>query len=465
MPSPALSHSLRSVRIDVVLIALFSIASVLPLLRKTDLVTPDSRSYIVPAENLLAGRGFSGNGYATTFTESIPGFPNVPGPETLRTPAYPLLIALFIAAGAGLRGLVLFQDLLGIGIAISLYLFLRSTTKSRTIALIAALFYALLPPAAQLSNAIQPETLFTAAILGVVIAAERAMRRDSVPSMIISGLLLGFAVLVKPIAMYFFLPLIAVVAISTRRRVALSIALLVSSQILPLAWTFRNARATGVVTLSTAATENLLFEWAASVHATRNASHFFRLTAAQQQLGFRSTLHRGRLPLFYQAMAIARADGADAARLSPAQKSIYEKRLALHIIQEHPIEFAEILISGALELLLFEPPSIAFSLPYVPRSAETPLVLVTALAVLIVIAGIGAIHRRDRPLALLIAVTIGYFTVTGAIPEAVIRYALVYAPMYGAALAAGIVYFASRYARGSDAASSRASRAANSGPS
>jgi Dolichyl-phosphate-mannose-protein mannosyltransferase len=452
-------------RIDVLLIALLSAASFLPLLPKTDFITPDSPSYIVPADNLLAGRGFRGNGYATTFTQSIPGFPNVPGPETLRTPAYPLVIAMFMATGAGLRGLVLFQHLLDLGIAISLYWFLRSTIKSRAIALVAALLYAALPPAAQLANTIQPETLFTAAVLAVFITVDRAMRRNSAGLMTICGLLLGFAALVRPIAMYFFVPLVVVIAISTRRRMVLSIALLISSQLLPVAWTFRNARATGVATLSTIATENLLFEWAASVHATRNSTHLFRLTAAQQQSGFRSTLHRARLPLFYQAMAMARADGVDAVRANQARKSIYEKRLALHILREHPIEFAEILISGALELLLFEPPSIAFSLPHVPRSAETPFVFVTALVVLIVIAGIGAIHRRDRPLALLIAVTIGYFTVAGAIPEVVIRYALVYAPMYGAALAAGIVTFASRYARGSDAASSRASRAASSGPS
>ncbi len=463
-PSSLQSSWLRSGVIDILLIVLLSVASTVSLPRKGDLITPDSGSYTTPARNLLAGRGFSGDGNATTFAESIPGFPVIPGPETLRTPAYPLLIAAFLATGAGLHGLVLFQHLLNIVVAAALYFFLRST-QSRLIALIAAVFYALFPPAVQLASAIQPETLFTATVLGVIIAASHAMRHESVPLMTFCGLLLGTAVMVKPIAIYFFLPLIVVVAVCTRRRVALAIALLVSSQLLPLAWAFRNARQTGVATVSTAATENLLFEWAASVHATRNASHAVRLTAAQQQLGFRTTLHRVRLPLFYQAMAIARADGVEAARLSPAQKSIYEKRLALHILRQHPIEFAEIFISGAVGLLLFEPPSIALDLPYVPRSAETPLVFVTALVLLIAVAGIGAIYRRDRPLALLMAITIGYFTLAAAIPEAVIRYTLVYAPMYGGAFAAGLVHFGSRYARlDSEAARSRASRAAISGP-
>jgi hypothetical protein len=72
-------------------------------------------------------------------------------------------------------------------------------------------------------------------------------------------------------------------------------------------------------------------------------------------------------------------------------------------------------------------------------------------------------------LALLIVVTIGYFTLTAAIPETTARYALAYLPMYAAALAAGLVDLLQRlvsYVRREDGPpSSRANRAATNGPS
>ncbi len=88
MPAEAMDRVRRhTTAIDIVLIALVTIAAALPFLRgHAEAIGPDSRSYIVPAENLLAGRGLRGEGAAATFTESIPGYPRTPGPETLRPP-------------------------------------------------------------------------------------------------------------------------------------------------------------------------------------------------------------------------------------------------------------------------------------------------------------------------------------------------------------------------------------------
>ncbi len=363
---------------------------------------------------------------------------------------------------------VLEAGLTWLAVAIALYAFLARDTRSRSIARIAALVYAWFPPAAQVANQILSETLFTALLLAAIIAAERGIRRESTSLMIISGLFLGLATLTRPIAMYFAVPLAVVTALCVRRRVAIIAALLISSQILPLAWAYRNLRAAGVATVSTIATENLLFQWAAGVHVTSNASHFFRLTAAQQQFGFRAALHRARLPLFYQAMSIARADGVDPTRLNAAQKSVYEQRLAIHLLRQHPVELAELLASGIVELQFFEPATVAFGYSWIPRSAYNAFVWLTFLMLVVAAGGIGVIHRRDRPLALLIAVTIGYFTLAAAIPEATLRYALAYLPWYAAALAAGVVDLAPRLAsyvrRGADAARSRANRAATNGP-
>lgn len=457
----------QTTAIHIALIALVSIATALPLLsRRTDAGVPDSQSYIVPAENLLAGRGLRGAGNVATFADSIPGYPRTPGPETLRPPVYPALIAFFLATGAGLRGVVVFQHLLNLAVAVALYLFLLRVTRSRAMALIAALVCAWFPPAAQVANQVLSETLFTALLLAAILAADLAIHRQSVSLMIAAGLLLGLATMTRPIAMYFAIPVAAVVVLCVKRRAALLAALLISSQVLPLAWTYRNFEAAGVPTFSTSAAENLLFQWAAGVHVTRNSPDLYRLTAAQQQMGFRSALHRARLPLFYQAMAIARADGADPTRLSAARKSVYERRLAIHLLRESPLALAEIILSGVVELQLFEPATVTFDYSWIPRRAYSAFVWLVFLLLVIAAAGIAAIHRRDRPLALLIAVTIAYFTATASIPETSLRYALAYLPLYAAALAAGIVELAeSHVRRGGDAASSRASRAATNGPS
>lgn len=459
-------------RIDATLVlfvvAVSAASALLAFRESSDYVMPDSHSYVVPARNLASGRGFIGEGVATTFTESIPRFPNVPGPEAQRTPVYPALLAVFFAAGAGFRGVVLFQHLLNIAVAVSLYFFLVSAVGWRSIAGTAASLYAVFPATAQVANQVLAETVATALLLAALIAVEVAIRRQSAWLATLAGLFLSMSVLTRPIAMYFVIPLAAVVAwCSIRRRVVLAIALLVSSQIFPMAWICRNKFATGEATMTTVSAENLLFEFAASVHVTRNESHLFRMTAAQQQLGFRSALHRARLPLFYQAMAIARADGRDPTKLNAAQKAEYVRRLAVHILRQQPIAFAEIFVSGLVELLLFAPASMALHYPVIPRSAETAFVFATALSLLLVFAGVKAVHRRNRALAALIAVTIGYFALTAAIPEATIRYALVYAPMYAAGVAAGLAASAPRaalYAR-RGLARARARRTPTIGPS
>ncbi len=470
MPAEAMDRVRRhTTAIDIVLIALVAIAAALPFLRgHAEAISPDSRSYIVPAENLLAGRGLRGKGAAATFTESIPGYPRTPGPETLRPPVYPALIAFFLAAGSGLRGVIVFQELLNLAVAIALYLLLLHATRSRGIALVAALLCAWFPHAAQVAGEILSETLFTALLLAAIIATDLAIHEESVPLMTTAGLLVGLATMTRPIAIYFAVPVAVVVFLCVKRRAALLTALLIASLILPLAWTYRNLRAAGVATFSTSAAENLLLQWAAGVHVTRNSSDLYRLTASQQQFGYRAPLHRARLPLFYQAMALARADGLDPRQLNTAQKSVYERRLAIHLLRQHPVALAEIVFSGVVELLLFEPATVALDYSWIPRQAYAAFVWLMFLTLVIAVAGVGAIRRRDRPLALLIVATIGYFTLTASIPETSLRYALAYLPMYFAAVAAGMVELIPRVAghlRRVDVVSSRASRATASGPS
>jgi hypothetical protein len=57
-------------------------------------LSPDSMTYLIPARNLLDGKGFT-NGAGR--------------PEVMRTPGYPLLIAVFMRANLDVRSIVLLQ--------------------------------------------------------------------------------------------------------------------------------------------------------------------------------------------------------------------------------------------------------------------------------------------------------------------------------------------------------------------
>ena len=69
-------------------------------------IARDTPKYVIPADSLLAGDGFSRDDQ----------------PETQRTPGYPLLLAALKGVGLGLRGIALLQHLLAAATAAALVL-------------------------------------------------------------------------------------------------------------------------------------------------------------------------------------------------------------------------------------------------------------------------------------------------------------------------------------------------------
>jgi len=417
----------------VLLIAAVSIAcetTVLLLMPAHD--STDSLSYIIPARNLAAGRGFRDID-PPAYLLAPPGYPIREGPDVIRTPGYPLVIALF-----GLIGTIVFQHLLVVAMSVALYFFARRATRSDNAALFAALTFACFLPMARTANVLLSEVPFIATLFAAVIAVDAATRRDSVPLAVFSGILLGAAVLIRPAGIYFFIPVTAVLFVARKPRVAAAFA--IAALLLPAAWIARNNRLAGAPAICSVAGENLLLHWGGAVEVTRDWSHLDRLMATEAQSGYRAPIHRRRLVLFERAMELARADGVDPTAVSSAVRSRYEARLARQILFAQPIVTAELVMSAAIEVV-FNAPALALT-EYV--RIPTPIaIVIVVIAFAFVVAGIVSIARRDRTLALLLAAGIFYFSFM-TLPESDIRFSIVFAPFYCIAFAAGIEALARR---------------------
>ena len=417
----------RTVYVHLAVIVIVCAVNNFRLLRdSSEYLTPDSFSYLDPARSLASGHGFARVTEPTFRVSQVPGYPPSEQAETFRTPLYPLLIAL--------GNTIVIQHVMNVVLAAALYLFVLATLGSPSTAFGAALIFSWFPPSAHYANRIMSETLFTALLFATIVALYFAIQRRSLPLAITAGALLGLATLTRPIGLYFVIPL-ALVALLRGRRIV--IAFVIASLVLPAAWIARNKRVSGVATLSTAGAENALFQLAAGIETTKTRSNLFRLTASQQQSGFRRPLQTEQRRLFLEAMDLARADRIDPVAANNAVRAVYLQRRAIPIIAAHPVALAELMFSGIVEMHVIEAADIGTEYGYDNSESEHRFIPVVLIAIALLIAGVWRLYSRDPTLSLLIAVTIAYFTLTAAIPEGGMRYGLVFAPVYCIGLAYG----------------------------
>lgn len=425
----------RSRRLALLAVLVVSATTNFQAMRGGRFLTEDSESYLRPARSLLAGRGFTTIEPPAYLLRQVPGFPLRVAPDTIRTPGYPAFLALCLGAGLSIAAIVAVQHLLNVALAGALFVYLDRRLGTRGVALGAALLFACFPPSIEAANQIMSETLCTLLVAGTCVSLERALRTRSHAFMAAAGMLAGTATLVRPITTYLFVPLLAVV-LWRRRSIALTF--LLAALVLPLAWMARNERVAGVAALSSTASENLLLEWAAGLRATEHDTAFERLTSTQQQSGFRSALHRAQLPLFLEAMTLARRDGVDPATASAALRGRYMAAHARSILRKEPLGVVELAASGAFELLIVQPALLPERAGVDPRTALLffgPL----AFAALVAAAfGTVALARKHADLALILGATIVYFVITSSCPEVDSRFLVPFAPMYLTTVAAGI---------------------------
>jgi 4-amino-4-deoxy-L-arabinose transferase-like glycosyltransferase len=379
----------------------------------------DGATYIEPARNLARGLGFVA---ADPLAFSVHGAPVRPtAPDTLRTPAYPLLLAAVIALGLPLSTVIALQHLLVVAMVVVVFLVTERLTGRWTGAFAAALLLALFPPLIATAQQYMTDILAAAVILAGMLAAGRAAE-GRMGWAVTGGLLTGVATLVRPIALLWFAPLAIVIAWRGARRAA--IAFVLAAILLPGGWTVRNQRATGVVTVSSIGGENLLFCRAAGALVVADAPPGFGFFALQRQFGFYRNSDSWKPRLAEQAFAELRRDGIDPQRAPHALLARKYSQLATRILLHHIPETLELACSALIEIFLGP--------FFYPLGG-----LGIALGLLVLGFAIRGLWRIDRTSAALLGVTIAYFALMAAGPEAEMRFAIAFAPAYAIAFGAG----------------------------
>lgn len=153
-------------------------------------LTGDSNHYRILAENLLSKQAFD-------------RFPDFYSPEDFRTPGYPLFLALlFLISGSWVFSAFL-QSLIIASIPILTY-FLGEKVFNARVGIIAGFIVALDPLRHFFSALTLSDAPFTALLLAVFVLFFYALKDIERPGrkMFIAGLVLGYAVLVRPIGQF-----------------------------------------------------------------------------------------------------------------------------------------------------------------------------------------------------------------------------------------------------------------------
>jgi len=231
---------------------------------------PDTASYVRPAYALLQG-----------------GFQSAGKPELVRTPGYPLFLAVGIAMHH-LAIVSLVAQIILSGLAVWLvYAIALELFESRSVANWAAIAYAIEPLSIVFSVQLLTETLFSCFILGAVFFLVRYLKHGSAGALAASTGCAAFSVYVRPVSYYFFavLGISALVAhwrsIRRAAQALLIIGLIWVTIIAP--WQIRNHRVSGYTGFSAIKAINLYFYSAAAVQASEEHKSYL---AVQQARGY-----------------------------------------------------------------------------------------------------------------------------------------------------------------------------------
>lgn len=360
-----------------------------------DFFYPDSATYLVPAQNLAHGLGF------VNWLHK---------PETIRTPGYPLFLILTRTAMAT----VLLQHLLAALLAVAVLFAAERWSGSRRVAVIAALLFALDPPTIHYANKVLSETLFAAVFFAIFLGvrATKSMR-----GAVVTGLATGALVLIRPVAILWFV--VATIFFARRRRLA--IAFTICALILPIAWGLRNRAKTGVFTIASVAGTNMLMYRGAGA------------LAIMDDYELKDALHDRQNELLEQAEElITRSEHVqDPNELPHAVQAKYFGALGRKVLLQHPLGAALITLHG-MEMNLFDSDwdSIMIVSWVPPSIVQMSLDAFTALEFALAVVGLIAMFRHDRQLAIFAGLTLLYFVVISAGAESEARFRVPFMPLY-----------------------------------
>lgn len=271
----------------------------------------DSVGFVVLADNILNLHRFSSSDLAYE-------------PETFRTPGYPVLIAAWKGIFGSYRFLPLLQIILMAGTAVMIY-FLGKEMFSKGVGFFAALFFAIDPNTMYHSIILLSEITYVF-LLVLAFFLFFGKFRLNFPKEALAGLVLGVAVIVKPISV--FLPFVLAViyffyktkhGFSKKSAVLAIVSMLLCFAVPVVPWFVRNHTQSGSFGISSVSSFNLFFY---------NVPEF---------LSFRDGISpdQGRQIMFDMASNVP------SDRLADLRYSNELTKASLNVIKEDPIGYAK----------------------------------------------------------------------------------------------------------------------------
>jgi 4-amino-4-deoxy-L-arabinose transferase-like glycosyltransferase len=337
-----------------------------------------------------------------------------------RTPAYPLFLrGVFDVFGSHYVAVVAAQLVLSVATVAVTY-WLGSLILPRRYALAAAAALAIDPASVVFSNQMLSETMFALLLTTALALTVLARQHGSLGIACLAGVLLGVAILTRPVAQY--LPLVLALAVAAApaalRRSALTVAaaIVVGSVVLVGAWVVRNEAKTGVATVSTIDGYNMLQ---------------YRAVGALVEDGEPRNLAQHDVLV---RLAPHVHPGDNAAQISRAELSV-----GISILAGHPIGALKSWARGEVKLLLGPAKSETAVLLTGSKDARGPALHVLVVAeqlvtiAIVVAGGLGIlgllIGRIRRPELWFLAATAVYLVVVSAGPEAYSRFRVPVTPL------------------------------------
>lgn len=289
--------------------------------------SPDTETYVAPARELIVHHRFFFHG----------------APEILRPPGYPILLTVGLLLGRLESVTILLQILLSCFTVYMVYLTAQLLFHRKSVAIIAAMLYAIEPLSILYVSQLLTETLFTAIVMIWLYFLLRYLNRSTLPDLMVSGIALSLSIYVRPIG--YFLPVAIAVAMllravvndqqSMRCLVTHVAVFLIVSMGLAALWQVRNRVETGYCGFSGISSVDMYFYLGASV------------LAAEQHVSPREVQDR----LGYQDDRIYFERHPEQKTWTVGQRLEYMRRDAEHILLNHPLTYARIHLEGIVRVV------------------------------------------------------------------------------------------------------------------
>ncbi len=351
------------------------------------------------------------------------------------------MVAPFLWAHLDLNYLVLVQHLLRVLLITATTVFCMQLDGNRLQATIAGIVLCLDLPTLEAANTILTEMLFTCIVaIAIWLLWREAGKRDrSISGSVGAGLLSGASVLVRPVAILFFLPaMVYLVLVRRQFKWRSALVFFLAMTLFPLLWSVRNYRCTGYFGVSSLAGWQMMMYRGAGVLAI-NDSGDFESNLGKRQKELEAVACRD-LRETYQKPCAA---------VSIAQRTRYYSRLGRRLVAQHPIGFAKLALRGGATMMLGgDADRVAGVIGSRPEVARKLILIYTVPLAGFSVAGLCVWWKRRRSVFYLASLVVGYFVFISAGAEAYARYRVPVMPAYAILAATGSAYLFRALSRG-----------------